>query len=149
RKTRRPALVRSVQRLVLPPGRDAAWVAEEYIRWLPTWLIARVLRVEVDAARHCRFYAPLSKKPLLELTLSPDRSRPDRVLFYITGGLLARLGGRPRLEFREVLGRRFVIAAIHDYAPRLPWFIYASTQAVVHLWVMRAFGRHLARLARS
>jgi len=148
-KVKKPALVRSVQRLVLPPGRDASWVAEEYIRWLPTWLIARILRIEVDAAKRCRFYAPFSKKPLLELSLSPDRSSPDRVLFYITGGMLARLGGRPRLEFRDVLDNGYVIAAIHDFEPRLPWFIYSSTQAVVHLWVMRAFGRHLARLARD
>jgi len=149
RKAKKRALVRSVQRLGLPPGRDAAWVAEEYIRWLPTWLIARVLRIEVDAAKRCRFYAPFSKKPLLELSLSPDRSRPDRVLFYITGGMLAKLGGRPRLEFREVIDGSHVIAAIHDFEPRLPWFIYSSTQAIVHLWVMRAFGRYLARLARN
>lgn len=144
---RQPNIARSVQRLVLPPGRSAAWVADEYVRWLPTWLIARVLRVTVEGNR-CRFYAPFMKRPLLELTLAPDRSRPDRVLFYITGGRLARVGtGRGRLEFREVLDHRAVIAAVHDFEPSLPWFIYASTQAVAHLMVMRAFGRHLRRMA--
>ena len=144
---RRPAIARSVQRLALPTGRDAAWVAEEYMRWLPTWLIARVLRVTVDAERRCRFYARLMKQPLLELTLAPDRSSPDRVLFYITGGRLARVGnGRGRLEFREVLDRSALIAAVHDFEPSLPWFLYASTQAIAHLIVMRAFGRHLRRM---
>jgi hypothetical protein len=65
----------------------------------------------------------------------------------VTGGLLAgaAAGSRPRLEFRSVLGGEFVIAAIHDFVPRLPWYIYKYTQALVHLWVMRGFGRHLTR----
>ncbi len=146
-RERQPAIARSVQRLALPSGRDAAWVAEEYVRWLPTWLIARVLRVTVDADKRCRFYGPFMKRPLLELSLAPDRSSPDRVLFYITGGCLARVGaGRGRLEFREVLHRRAIIAAVHDFEPSLPWFLYASTQAIAHLAVMRAFGRHLRRM---
>lgn len=149
RRKKAPPLARSVQRLSLPAGRDAAWVADEYCRWLPTWLLARVLRVEVDAEGRCRFYAPWMKRPLLELTLAHARSGADRVLFYITGGVLARQGGRPRLEFREVLGSGHVLAAVHDYRPALPWFVYASTQAVVHLAVMRAFGRHLDRLGRA
>lgn len=152
RKRRQDTLVRSVQRMVLPPGRDATWVADEYMRWLPTWLIARVLRVEVaevDGEQRCRFFAPLTKRPLLELTLSAARSADDRRLFYITGGSLARVGkGRGRLEFREVLDGTSVIAAIHDFRPRLPWLIYTCTQAQVHLVVMRAFGRHLRRAAR-
>ena len=42
----------------------------------------------------------------MELTHSPDRSTPDRALFYVTGGLLADVDTRrrARLEFREVLG---------------------------------------------
>ena len=30
--------VRSIQRFVLPEGKDAHWVAEEYMRWLPKFL---------------------------------------------------------------------------------------------------------------
>ena len=52
-----------------------------------------------------------------------------------------------QLEFRSVLGGRHVLAALHHYRPRLPWRLYRLTQARVHLWVMRAFGRHLGRLA--
>jgi len=149
RRPRQPARVRSVQRLVLPAGRNAAWVADEYMRWLPTWLIGRVLRVVV-AAERCRFFAPLSKRPLLELTHAVDRSSADRVLFYITGGCLIRKsGGRARLEFREVLDRRYVLAAIHDYEPSLSWLVYSYSQALVHLAVMHAFGRHLRRVDRA
>lgn len=136
--------VRSVQRLPLPRGRDAAWVAEEYMKWLPGGM--RPLRVDVDARRVCHFHVKGVRAPLLELAFSPERSTPDRQLFYITGGLLAAGGGRGRLELREAPDRRTVITAIHDYHPRLPWFLYKNTQALVHLAVMHMFGRHLARL---
>jgi len=135
--------VRSVQRLPLPRGRDAAWVAEEYMRWLPGGM--RPLRVEVSPNRVCRFYIRGVGEPLLVLSFSSERSTPDRQLFYITGGLLASDGGRGRLELREAPDRQTVIAAIHDYRPRLPWFVYRRTQALVHLAVMFMFARHLAR----
>ena len=38
-----------------------------------------------------------------------------------------------------------VLAAIHDFVPRLPWYVYKYTQAQVHLFVMRGFARHLAQ----
>jgi len=135
----------SVQRLGVAAGRDAAWVAEEYVRWLPSFM-RPLLRVFVDEARTCRFYFAWFQTPLLVLTFAAERSAPDRQLFYVTGGLLAKtpVQGRPRLEFRSVLGGAFVLAAIHDFVPRLPWLVYKYTQALVHLFVMRSFGRHLA-----
>jgi hypothetical protein len=42
-----------------------------------------------------------------------------------------------------------VLAAVHDFSPRLPWPLYNSTQALVHLLVMRQFRRHLAHLAEQ
>ena len=123
---------RSVQRLPLPPGRDAAWVAAEYVRWLPTFM-RPFLRVDVDEARVCRFMFRPLRRPLLTLAFSDERSAPDRQLFYVTGGLLARdvSGPRPRLEFRSVLEGTSIIAAVHDFAPRLPWVVYVLTQALV------------------
>jgi hypothetical protein len=84
---------------------------------------------------------------VLELALG--RSAKDRQLFYITGGLLARSRGRARLEFREVLDRRYIIAAIHEFEPTLPWYVYRFSQAYVHLAVMWRFQRHLERVAAS
>lgn len=141
-----PSRVRSVQRLPLPPGRNARWVASEYTRWLPLFM-APLLRVSVNPEESCSFYSWPLRRPLLVLRFAADRSTDDRQLFYVTGGLLARVveGTRPRLEFRSVLGGRFLLAAIHDFVPALPWFIYVMTQALVHLLVMRGFGRHLAR----
>ena len=102
----------------------------------------------MDATRTCRFYFWPLRWPLLVLSFSPERSAPDRQLVYVTGGLLAKNveGARPRLEFRSVLDGTYVIAAVHDFAPRLPWLLYRFTQALVHLLVMRGFGRHLAAM---
>lgn len=145
-KRSQPRTVCSIQRLPLGRGRDARWVAEEYMRWLPQFL-GPLLHVEVDDANVCRFFLRPLKRPLLELALAPERSARDRQLFYVTGGLLAgeAAGVRPRLEFREVLAGSFVLAAINDFVPRLPWIVYKLTQALFHLWVMRSFGQHLAR----
>lgn len=136
--------VRSVQRMTLPPGRDAAWAADEYVRWLPTYF-GGLLRVDVDADRTCRFRTPVGT--LLQLTPAPARSTPDRQLFYVTGGLLARPTKRARFELRQVLDGSVLLAAIHDFEPRLPWPVYTLTQAPFHKQVMTAFGRHLARAA--
>lgn len=138
--------VRSVQRLPLPAGTRARWVAEEYARWLPQFMWP-FLAVETRPGPVLRFRLRMIDWTLLELTQDPNASGPDRELFRITGGLLARADiQRGRFEFREVLGGKGLIAAIHDFRPSLPWFVYSVTQAVVHLVVMRGFGRHLARL---
>ncbi|MEZ4750455.1 MAG: hypothetical protein R3B54_07450 [Bdellovibrionota bacterium] len=49
------------------------------------------------------FFAVAIQKPLLVLHFSKQRSTPARALFYIRGGILAKIQGRGRLEFREVL----------------------------------------------
>lgn len=140
--------VRSIQRIVLPKGRDAAWGAGEYFRWLPRFAWPFV-RCEVDASGSCRIESRFPRLRLLELTLEPVHSSPDRRLYFITGGLLARgqSEGKPRFEFRHVLNGRYMIVAIHDFAPQLPWGFYRATQAVVHLVVMRSFQRYMARIA--
>lgn len=147
RMRRRPAgrLVRSVQRLPLPPGWDAARAAREYPAWLPRALWP-FLSVSAEGDRVAFRLRPLPT-PLLVLELSAERSSTSRSLFYVRGGLLAAEGARGRLEFREAPGGRALLAAIHDFRPRLPWPVYVATQALVHLAVMRAFGRHLAARA--
>lgn len=147
RRYRRTKEVRSVQRLVNPAGKDTRWVAMEYCRWLPRFM-RPFLNVTADESGDIAFCVRFPKIRLLQLTLAPDRSAPDRQLFYITGGVLAHKPNRGRLEFRQVMNGQFVIAAIHEFEPALPWYIYNYTQAVVHLWVMRGFGRHLAEYDR-
>jgi uncharacterized protein YbjT (DUF2867 family) len=148
--SREAGYVVSIQRLPLPKGRDAVWVAQEYARWLPR-LLRFIIKVEADASFNLCFRLTGLSSPLLRLEFSADRSTPDRPLFYIRGGILA---GKPvpehhrspaRLEFRETPDRKYVMAAIFNFRPRLPWFLYRLTQAPVHLWVMTMFGRHLAQ----
>lgn len=143
-----PKHVRSVQHLVLPQGKDAAWVAEEYFKWLPQFF-SFFIRIKIQN-QTCLFYFLHPKIALLILEKSIERSAPDRQLLYIKGGFLAaREQNRGRLEFREALNGKIVLAAIHDFRPALPWIIYKWTQAVVHLFVMRAFGNHLVSMRRN
>jgi len=135
--------VRSVQRLHLPPSQSAEWAAHEYLRWLPDFFFPFLEVHSTDT--YCEFKLFFLKKSLLKLSLSQSRSTPDRQLFYIVGGLLASRNNPKdaRLEFRQVLHGRYILAAIHNFSPSLPWFIYKYTQALVHLWVMRQFDHHL------
>jgi len=141
---RPPPTVRSVQRLPLPADRDAPWVAREYARWLSRF-VRPLLRVAFDGPSF-RLHLPGSARALLALRYEPARSGPDRALFEIAGGLLAGPPvGVPRLEFRVTPDGGHVLAAVQDFHPRLPWWLYRLTQARLHAFVMRAFGRHLAR----
>lgn len=144
--------VTSVQRLPVPPGHSVCWVAGEYAAWLPSFF-SPWLKVETTEAGNVRFIVrPLGgwgpRLSLLEFSYSADRSSQTRQLYYLTGGLLLRRGsGRPRgrLEFRAVPGQDQCLAAVLDFRPSLPWWIYRLTQAQVHLIVMRFFARHLRR----
>jgi uncharacterized protein YbjT (DUF2867 family) len=139
----RERLVRSVQRMQLPSGWTAERAAAEYLRWLPRFLRA-FLRVDVHSADRFRFVLAPLRQPLLELTRVPGRSSPDRQLFHVTGGLLSRNHGTPRFELRQVLGGRTLLTVVHDYEPRLPWFLYILSQAVFHRWLMSRFAHHLS-----
>jgi len=140
-----PSEVCSIQRMPLPKGRDAAFVADEYMRWLPTllpWLVA----VQIDGADVHTLHMKGTRLPFLRLHRSAECSTPDRQLFYIKGGVLSRKDGRGRLEFRDTPDGHSVLAAIHGFRPTLPWPIYRATQAQIHLWVMARFAAHLKRM---
>ncbi len=137
---------RSVQRLPLPPNWNAEDVAKAYMKFLPR-LHTGFIFVEVNDP-WVKFIIRFTKIPILVLQYSRERSWDHRQLFYVRGGLLSKKIGKGRLEFREILGGKACIAAIHDFRPRLPWPVYVSTQAIFHLWVMKQFGRSLAKAAK-
>jgi hypothetical protein len=144
-----PDGVRSVQRLPLPSGRDARWVAAAYMSWLPRAMWPFIV-VEPDDDDCFQFRLRGLAQPLLILQFAPDRSQADRQLFYVVGGWLTRPDDRRgRLEMRIVPGSNALVCAIHDFRPRLPWFVYLASQAWIHVWVMHAFARHLRRLSLS
>lgn len=136
--------VRSVQRLPLPPGMRAAEVAEVYFRWLAHFFAPLIDAERRSDGGYCLRLFPLSV-PLLELAPSDLTPEADRKVYYIRGGFLANTRAEPpgRFEFREVMNGREIITAIHAYQPRLPWHFYNLTQALLHLYVMRAFGAFL------
>lgn len=141
----RQPMARSVQRLSVPPGRDAIWLAAEFAAWLPAGLrgLVRVARSETGL----EFFAVGLPWPLLVLSYRPDRSGENRALFEVKGGLLAgKAIGFPRLEFRMMPTGEEALAAVHQFSPRLPWWVYTRTQARGHAWVMWRFGRHLERV---
>lgn len=139
--------VRSVQRLELPMGKTADDVAKAYMKFLPR-TGPGFLKVTVEG-RKIQFCWKYPFTPLLVLEYSEDRSWPHRQLFYVKGGLLAQETKRGRLEFREVLGGKAIIAAIHEFKPRIPWFIYRWTQALFHVRVMKQFGGYLRRTSKT
>lgn len=133
--------VRSVQRLPNPGNRSAIWVARRYQTWLPRFF-RYLIRVDREGEISTFRIGPWK---LLQLKFIKDRSDTDRQLFYIMGGMLTKRKDCGWLEFRRVLQGRHVIAAIHEFVPTLPWYIYVLSQAVVHLWVMQRFRQYLAR----
>lgn len=131
--------VRSVQRIYNPSNHSAQWVAKYY----PVWLSKRfagVINPSFDGS-FLRFY--LMGLMLLELQLIENRSTLNRQLFYITGGILTKRSDLGWLEFRSILEGEYVITAIHEYVPKLPWSIYKLTQAKLHLYVMKKFEKAL------
>ncbi len=135
--------VRSVQRLETVMRTPANQVAKLYMEWLPKLLNPFIKVTQKENSIY--FKLAFIRIPLLILHFSEKRSSPDRQLFYIKGGLLAYGKGRGRLEFRDVLGSRYTLAGIHEFHPRLPWYIYKYTQALIHLWVMKRFNIELLR----
>ncbi|NJC26679.1 NAD(P)H-binding protein [Neolewinella antarctica] len=132
--------VRSVQRLANPEGHTATYVARIYQKWLPIFFRTLIrVRTEGDVSDFT-----VAGVPLLQLTFISDRSDEERQLFYITGGRLVKRRDYGWLEFRRVLGGRYVISAIHEFVPSLPWFLYVGTQARAHSFVMNRFGKYLA-----
>ena len=125
----------------MPDGKNAKWVKEQYLAWLPNFLSPLIKVKEINNSTIFSLFNSYIK--LLELQISEDRSNNDRQLLYISKGLLVSEKNRGRLEFRVVLNRKYIIAAIHDFTPALPWYFYKYTQAKFHLWVMKSFSKYI------
>ncbi|SNS46470.1 Uncharacterized conserved protein YbjT, contains NAD(P)-binding and DUF2867 domains [Belliella buryatensis] len=136
--------VRSIQRLPNTRHKSALWVANRYKVWLP-FFFRSFIKARENQRGDIGFHLLNMEKPLLQLTWIPDRSDLKRQLFYITGGSLVKRFDYGWLEFREVLDGEFMISAIHEFVPRLPWYIYINTQAHAHLIVMNNFAKYLKR----
>jgi uncharacterized protein YbjT (DUF2867 family) len=155
-------LVRSVQRFGCPSEWTALELARRYFAWLPghMWGIVGCR----STSEGCVFSFRFPEIVLLELKLerggsikatadkpldaNSDERTKDSAVMTIVGGLLACNPPSGRLEFRRLGGSNEAISAVHDYEPRLPWWVYKVTQSPLHVWVMRAFGRYAEKSAR-
>tara|TARA_B100000767_G_scaffold217005_1_gene204650 strand:- start:87 stop:794 length:708 start_codon:yes stop_codon:yes gene_type:complete len=136
--------VRSVQRIANPTKKTAHWVAQSYPLWLSK-IFSRIISAEKNKALLNFKFLGIC---LLQLEYVESRSDKNRQLFYITGGFLTKRTNRGWLEFRSILDGEYIITAIHEFVPRLPWFVYKYTQAKAHLLVMRKFEKHLNTLKK-
>lgn len=144
RRIRQARRVRSVQRMPLAAGWNAQKVATEYGEWLSR-RFGGLINAQKDADGVVRFSS--LGMVLLELSPSPySQGSKRRCAFYISDGILSRKVDPPgRLEFRLFPEQGTLIVSIHGFSPTLPWWIYANTQARLHLRVMRAFAKHLQK----
>jgi hypothetical protein len=137
--------VRSVQRIANPSNRSTEFVARIYPIWL-TKTFANLLKANFDG-KYIKF--SFLSILLLELEVIKSRSDEKRQLFFITGGLLVKRTELGWLEFRSVLDNKYLIAGIHEFVPKLPWFFYKYTQAKAHLIVMTQFEKFLLKVPKK
>jgi len=134
--------VRSVQRISNPSLRDTSWIANQYPIWI-TKKFAGIINAKFDGVFLTFWFLNIK---FLELKLIKDRSDEKRQLYYITGGVLVKRVDYGWLEFRSISDNKFIIVAIHEFVPKLPWIIYKYTQAIAHLYVMKSFEKYLINL---
>lgn len=150
RKTHEAKRVRSIQRMPLPGKWPAHVLTRIYAKWIKRFTLGFIQDVQMDDGR-IDLCLVSQRMVLIELTPTPYSSGCQyRRAYYITGGLLVQNVEPPgRFEVRIFPKMGVVIAAIHGYKPRLPWWLYSISQAQIHLLVMRAFGRYLGRVQRK
>lgn len=142
--------VRSIQRMPLPDSWSARQLSDSYAKWI-AGASCGIIRERRDENGVLSLSFLLRRWVLLELTPTPySVDSQFRRAYYVTGGILARKVDPPgRFELRIFPEMKCLIAAIHGYQPRLPWWLYIYTQAIIHVCVMAGFRRHLGRLCRG
>lgn len=135
--------VRSIQRLPSTQNKKAFEISKAYFEWLPKHL-RFFLNVKTEGDL-LKFFIMGIPAPLLILKMVQDEFVGERHKFLIVGGLLVAQESKGWLEFRVLNHGKFVLAAIHEFVPQLPWYLYTMSQAKVHLWVMNEFSEFLKK----
>ena len=130
----------SVQRMVLPTSIDVSQIMPLYCQLLGLISFGLVRGFNDTVAKRFSIVWNFPRQSLLEF--DEGIVTADRVVFRIRGGFLSA-GERGKFEFRILPEGRGLLAVVDGFEPRLPWWIYRFTQAIMHLLVMRAFAYQL------
>jgi uncharacterized protein YbjT (DUF2867 family) len=156
RKFLKRSTVRSIQRFApftVQQLKNLKPISERYFVWLPRLLLGfiQLIKVEVQDKVRVTFELRFFSIPLLILEYQKIDSPAHFVAesISIVGGALKKSGTAGTLEFRIIPSVNAVLAIVQDFVPRLPWMIYRFTQAKIHAWVMRQFGKELIRIAKK
>jgi hypothetical protein len=133
----------SVQCLANKNRWSAERVMHEYFHWLPQFF-SPLLTVWSDGERIV-ISLLFRKLELLAFRVNSGSGQSDRQVLNIVGGILSARGNPGRFEFVEARRGSFVLTAVREFHPRLPWYIYPWTQAKLHVFIMHAFEAYLMR----
>jgi hypothetical protein len=88
-------------------------------------------------------------KVLLSMEQVDQSIDPDRVVYQIVGGALAKTdnNGNGTFEFRRLANSSQALVALQNFRPSLPWFFYKLTQAQLHQIVMNIFALKMNKQA--
>jgi hypothetical protein len=88
-------------------------------------------------------------KVLLSMEQVDQSSDPDRIVYQILGGALAKTdnNGNGTFEFRRLANSSQALVALQKFRPSLPWLFYKLTQAQLHQIVMNIFALKLNKQA--
>lgn len=140
--------VRSIQRLP-SVSQDCAWIATQYVKWLPSFFFAIIKVKTCPEKNRIEFYLTVFPKPLLVLEHVKEGFELPREKFHIVGGVLSKTTNTGWLEFRQIDHKKYTLASIHEFVPKLPWLFYIYTQALLHRFTMFMFGRYLSKVSHE
>jgi hypothetical protein len=137
-----PSVV-SVQRMQIPYNLSLTQIMPLYCQLLGRMSLGLIRGFSDTVAKRFSIVWNFPRFSLLEF--DEGVVTEDRVVFRIRGGLLS-VAEHGKFEFRILPEGRGLLAVVDGFQPRLPWWIYRFTQAIMHLLVMQAFARKLRRL---
>jgi len=128
----------SIQRLSVGGDMDLPMVRKAFERWLRETRVP-LIGVRVEDSGAVQFTLTLTGHHLMGL-LPPTRDDAQEAsASYVSAGLLAKECATARFEFRPVFKDGTILVALLDFVPRLPWWLYRSTQGIFHWEMMRLF----------
>lgn len=129
--------MRSAQHAPLPSGWTLEGVAKYYFNWLDT-IVFGIAEINYYGDT-VEIRLPAFDKAMIVMRRDKSSEEKDIIIYRIIGGSLPGKDVNAMFEFRALPGNEAFIMMLHDYTSRLPWVIYAMTQAPLHGLVSRVY----------